>query len=117
MDAVKIAEQTQKALHYFLDYQSKLPKDSDVWEQYNEIAQRLVANLETLQVLSKPLRAFANLICRDIACSIWELCVVTPAWRTLASHHLALLLYEKREDRQSMRAHSPGQIPCHVSLQ
>lgn len=59
VDAVKIAEQTQKALHYFLDYQSKLPKDSDVCEQYNEIAQRLIANLEALQVLSKPLRAFS----------------------------------------------------------
>lgn len=62
MDAARAAEQTQKALHYFSDYESKLFKDSDVWRQYNEIAQCLVANLETLQVLSKPFRVFANRI-------------------------------------------------------
>ena len=60
MDASRTAEQTQKALHYFPDYESKLLKDSDVRRHYNEIAQCLVADIETLQVLSKPFRVFAN---------------------------------------------------------
>jgi len=49
-EAAKGAEQTQNALQRFLDYQSKLPKDCNLWEQYNEITQRLFAGLATLQV-------------------------------------------------------------------
>jgi len=49
-EAAKGAEQTQKALQQFLDYQSMLPKDSNLWEHYNEITQRLFADLATLQV-------------------------------------------------------------------
>lgn len=44
------AQQTQKALHCFLALQSRLPKDSDLWDQNNDILQRLYTEIDALQV-------------------------------------------------------------------
>ena len=44
------AQQTQKALKCFLALQSRLPKDSDLWDQYNDISQRLYTETDALQV-------------------------------------------------------------------
>ena len=54
IEAATGVQQTQRALKCFLALQSKLPKDSNLWDQYNDISQRLFAEIGALQVSCPP---------------------------------------------------------------
>ena len=54
IEAAPRTQQTKRALKCFLALQSRLPKDSDLWDQYNDISQRLYAEIGALQVSCPP---------------------------------------------------------------
>lgn len=99
IEAAKGAEHTRKALQHFLDYQRRLAKDSDLWEQYDEITQRLYADLDALQVsLCRPARLIS---CNSTALMIWMFLLEVLMW-LLTGNPCYFFLPLRREGRNEL---------------